>query len=100
MVCKSVDNTLSLRDLEFCLQSIAQDINVSVNFLDAGQLHVAAAFPQGVDGKLVGWCPCDEVGEVGRTFRLRQGRCLGDGDVGSRLAVRVVADLCWLRGTV
>jgi hypothetical protein len=100
MVCESVDDTLGIRDIQFHLQSIAQYINVSVNLLDAGQSHVAAAFPQGVDGQFIGWCPRDEVGEVGCDFRLWQGRCFGDGSFGLRLAIGVVADLCWLRGAV
>ena len=68
MVCESVDNTLGLGDTEFHLKSMAQSINVSVNLLDASQSHVAAAFPQGVDGQFVGRCPGDKVWEVGSDF--------------------------------
>lgn len=68
MVCESVDNTLCLGNTEFELESIAQSIDVSVNLLDAGQSHVAAAFPQGVDGQFVGRCPGDKVWEIGSNF--------------------------------
>lgn len=68
MVRESVDDTFGIRDTEFHLKSIAQSINVSVNLLDAGQSHVAAAFPQGVDGQFVGRCSGDKVWEVGSNF--------------------------------